>query len=550
MKRYVFKGKLILCKSLHIGSGEYSIRTDAAVVRRRDGSFYIPGTTVGGVFRSVVESLAHYIEGLSTCAFGKSCFDQKKKPGEECSTCALFGFGSNASKITVEDSALLNGITDIEDIEEVRDGVGIHRKAEASREKVKFDYEIIPAGSQFGFEISVENLTSQDKWLVALGLNEFASGFCSLGGRTTTGLGNFKLDLEEAYEIDLNNLETLVQLLKTNTPDSAWERTPHDLINGWYKDLNIDVDKIRERKEQWKIPNFCSIKLKLSIAEALLVKSGDPSLPGPEEYDARFVSTTRIREDGSHEEVQFLPGSSLKGIFRSRCEKIIRTLGVMACDPQEDSDGEVISCAKQFKDLEKELEKERGVKLQPDKIYKDSCLVCKLFGSSYMKGRIKVMEAYPSGRIQLKKVDNVAIDRFTGGAVEGKKFDAQIAIAGNFDCEIQLNNFECWQLGLLAHLFKDLYLEDLRIGYGRHKGYGKVKGVIEEVTFHCFPETAIYKLLVDNGFSGSENQLRVKFQFKDLLDGNGKYKRDEQMRKTIEKLAEEFKNVVEVSKNG
>lgn len=546
MKRYVFKGKHILCKGLHIGSGEYTIRTDAAVVRRRDGSFYIPGTTLGGVFRSVVESLAPYIKGLSTCAFGKSCFDQKKKPGEECSTCALFGFGGKASKLTVEDSALLHGITDITDIEEVRDGVGIHRKAEASREKVKFDYEIIPAGSQFGFEISVENPTTQDKWLVALGLNEFASGFCSLGGKTTSGLGNFKLVLEGAYEIDLADPETLVQLLKTNTLDSAWERFPNDLINSWFKDLNIDVDKIKERKEQWKVPNFCYIKLKLGIVDALLVKSGDPSLPGPEEYDARFVSTTRIREDGSHEEVQFLPGSSLKGIFRSRCEKIIRTLGAMACDPQEDSDGKVISCAKHFK----ELEKERGVKLQPDKIYKDSCLVCKLFGSSYMKGRIKVMEAYPSGMIQLKKVDNVAIDRFTGGAVEGKKFDAQIAVAGNFDCEIQLNNFECWQLGLLAHLFKDLYLEDLRIGYGRHKGYGKVKGVIGEVTFHCFPETAIYKLLADNGFSGSENQPRVKYQFKDLLDGSGKYKSDEQMIKIVEKLAEEFKTVVEVSKNG
>jgi CRISPR/Cas system CSM-associated protein Csm3 (group 7 of RAMP superfamily) len=544
MKRYIYEGKLILCQCLHIGSGEYTFRTDAAVVRRRDGSFYIPGTTLGGVFRSAVESLATYIEGLSTCAFKKNCFEQKKKPGEECSTCSLFGFGANASKITFEDSAILQGITGIE---EVRDGVGIHRKTEASREKVKFDYEIIPVGSQFRFEILIENPTSQDKWLVALGLNGFSSGFCSLGGKTTSGLGNFKLVLDDAYEIDLANPETLVQLLKTNKPDSAWKRPPQDLINDWLKDLNIDEDKIKTAQEQWKIPNFCSIKLKLSIANALLVKSGDPSLSGPEEYSARFVTTTRIKDDGSCEEVQFLPGSLLKGIFRSRCEKIIRTLGVRACDPQEDSDGEVITCANQFKDLEK-----KGVPLPPpEEIYNEcSCLVCKLFGSSYMKGRIKVMEAYPLAQIQLKKVDNVAIDRFTGGAVEGKKFNAQIAVSGNFDCEFQLNNFEFWQLGLLAYLFKDLYLEDLHIGYGRYKGYGKVKGVIEEITVHCFPETAIYKLLSDNGFSGIENQPRVKFEFKDFLDGNGEYKRDEKLMETVEKLAEKFKNVVEASKNG
>lgn len=505
-------------------------------------AFYIPGTTLGGVFRSTVEPLATLIKGLSTCASEKSCFEQGKQAGEECSTCTLFGFGGKVSKIIFEDAPLLQGISDIE---EIRDGVGIHRKTEASREKVKFDYEIVSLGSQFGFEISVEDPTSPDKWLVALGLNEFTSGFCSLGGKTTSGLGNFKLVLEEAYEIDLNNPETLVQLLITNKLDSAWKKPPQDLIKSWLEGLDIDVDKIKKVEEQWKIPNLCSIKLKLSIVDALLFKSSDPSLPGPEEYSARFVTTTRINDGGGHEEVLFLPGSSLKGIFRSRCEKIIRTLGLRACDPQESSDGEVISCTKQFEDLEK-----NRIYLPPDEIYKSSCLVCKLFGSSYMKGRIKVMEAYPLAEIQLKKVDNVAIDRFTGGAVEGKKFNAQIAVSGNFDCEIQLSNFEFWQLGLLSYLFKDLYLEDLRIGYGRYKGYGKVKGVIEEITFHCFPETTIYKLLADNDFSGSENQPRVKFQFKDLLDGNGKYKRDERLMKIIEKLAQEFKNVVEVSKNG
>lgn len=542
MRRYILKGKLILRRSLHIGSGEYTIRTDAAVVRRKKGSFYIPGTTLAGVFRNFVESVVTFIKGLSTCAFGESCFKQERKVGEECSSCSLFGFGGKASKIIFEDAILLQGISDIE---EVRDGVGIHRKTEASREKVKFDYEIVPAGSQFEFEISVDDPTPQDKWLIALGLQEFASGFWSLGGKTTSGLGNLKLNLEEVYEINLDDPETLVQFLKADKPIAARSKSPQDLIDRWLEGLSVDTNKIKEIKEHWKIPNLCSIKLKLSIIDALLVKSGDPSLPGPEEYNARFVTTTRIKEDGSCEEVQFLPGSLLKGIFRSRCEKIIRTLDVRVCDPLEDSDGEVMSCAKRFKDME-----EKGKTLSPGGIYKDSCLVCKLFGSSYMKGRIKVMEAYPSTPIQLKKVDNVAIDRFTGGAIEGKKFNAQIAISGEFNCEVQLNNFELWQLGLLAYLFKDSYLKDLCIGYGKYKGYGKVKGVIEEVTLYCFPETDTYNLLTNDDFEGSNNFLRVKFHFRDLLNGNGKYKIDEKLMKVVKELTQKFKTVLEESRNG
>lgn len=144
----------------------------------------------------------------------------------------------------------------------------------------------------------------------------------------------------------------------------------------------------------------------------------------------------------------------------------------------------------------------------------------------------------------------MAIDRFTGGAIEGKKFNAQIAVSGEFNCEVQLNNFELWQLGLLAYLFKDSYLKDVCIGYGKYKGYGKVKGVIEEVTLYCFPETDTYNLLTNDDFERSNNFLRVKFHFGDLLNGNGKYKIDEKLMKVVKELTQKFKTVLEESRNG
>lgn len=97
-----------------------------------------------------------------------------------------------------------------------------------------------------------------------------------------------------------------------------------------------------------------------------------------------------------------IPGSSIKGVVRSRMEYILRTVGLPACSPQ----AEAPSCG--------------------------SCLPCRFFGfggnddaqSSVVGRRGVVMprDAVVSGGVKCART-HVAIDRFTGGAAQRTRVD-------------------------------------------------------------------------------------------------------------------------------
>ena len=172
----------------------------------------------------------------------------------------------------------------------------------------------------------------------------------------------------------------------------------------------------------------------------------------------------------------FIPGSSMRGVWRSWCEKIARTIsnGVpLACDPfnNDTSDTENLSCSKRLE------------KTDPSEVYALSCPICKLFGNTSQGSRIRISDAYIiDGDIVRDKLpvrDGVAIDRFTGGSSSGAKFRYQYLIGKTFKTEINIRNFELWQLGLLAYLFRDFREELVPIGFGKTRGLGKVKGTVE-----------------------------------------------------------------------
>src|SRR5581483_1816282 len=77
--------------------------------------------------------------------------------------------------------------------------------------------------------------------------------------------------------------------------------------------------------------------------------------------------------------------------------------------------------------------------------------------------------------------DGVGIDRLTGGASHGAKFELEVMSTGAiFETDIHLRNFEIWQLGMLFIVLQDLADELIRIGSGRSRGLGKVTAQISE----------------------------------------------------------------------
>ncbi len=205
-----------------------------------------------------------------------------------------------------------------------------------------------------------------------------------------------------------------------------------------------------------KLLNQASLDLTMTARGPLLVKSGldggaDPSVP-----DMQFVRT-----NGQ----VYLPGSSLKGVFRSYAEKIVRTVGGRCCDPFDTS-----FCGKR-------LERQHD----GPTIYRDSCSVCRLFGSTAMASRVRFQDAYPAGDVRTEVRTSVAIDRRKGSVAQGP-FDLEVVSGATFRTEIQVRNFELWQLGLLALVLRDLRAGWIPLGFGKSRGLGQVDAEIGPLT--------------------------------------------------------------------
>lgn len=234
-----------------------------------------------------------------------------------------------------------------------------------------------------------------------------------------------------------------------------------------------------------RLVNEAEIELRLTTAGPLLIKSGQPSQG---DTDMEPVLTFR---DG---ELQpFLPGSSIKGVFRSQAERILRLYRQeAACNPFGQP-GPGVAAPDVFCGRRLEGHREPVRKSVPMPVaYAESCLACRLFGCTQFIGRFASRDAYlEAGQpaYSLEHRDGVGIDRITGGAAaQGRAlFQFDVVPPGvTFTTALQLRNFEVWQLGLVLAVARDLCEGHLRLGMGRSRGLGAMEGTIERVTLTQF----------------------------------------------------------------
>ena len=222
-----------------------------------------------------------------------------------------------------------------------------------------------------------------------------------------------------------------------------------------------------------KIVNEAHFTLRITTTGPLLIKSGRATVSGP---DMTPVLTFR----NGRQEV-FLPGSSLKGVFRSHIEKVICSLKPrVACYPfsgVEDKEADLELRRRDYRDSCSAMFTGAGHSNDTtEQVYAQSCPVCRLFGSTGFIGRIAIGDAYVVTEQIKEQRDGVGIDRLTGGASNGAKFELEVVSTGvSFETDIHLRNFEVWQLGMLFVVIQDLEDELIHIGSGRSRGLGKVK---------------------------------------------------------------------------
>jgi CRISPR/Cas system CSM-associated protein Csm3 (group 7 of RAMP superfamily) len=186
----------------------------------------------------------------------------------------------------------------------------------------------------------------------------------------------------------------------------------------------------------------------------------------------------------------YVPGTSLRGPFRAQAERIIRSLlpenaipPLTACDPFQDDEKKSypLSCSKRLNQTEAPVP------------YAAVCPACKLFGCTGTASRIYFTDADIERCFSVYR-DMIGIDRFTGGVFQGEKGEKGEKKSGGanmrfhalentgFTTTVTVTNFELWQLGLLAYVFRDFQEGLVPIGFGKTKGFGLVKGIVEKIT--------------------------------------------------------------------
>jgi len=196
----------------------------------------------------------------------------------------------------------------------------------------------------------------------------------------------------------------------------------------------------------------------------------------------------------------FIPGSSIKGALRSFAEQLLRTMdeqkikgpeprpesGVWACEPFATT----CCISKEHKDRFWEEARKEAEKKQPEpdetnkkkptrdeifaqKLFKHACYACRLFGCQYFAGRIAVADAFADGEVATQVRDGVGIDRDTGTAKEGIKYDFEVVEPGaEFNLRIVCENLDEPEAAFFAHLLKLWRDEGLYLGGKTTRGLG------------------------------------------------------------------------------
>lgn len=547
-QRTYFIGKIRVDAPLHIGIGRQiadteGYETDQPVLLDREGKPFIPATSLGGLMRSIAENLVSVLDGWQlqdlVSLFGMA--RQKREGGRG-------GYGGTGGALKTQEGELRASFSKLRirhaqlagewrGWTEVRDSVGIDRKTGAARARIKFDYEVAPPGLEFGFWAELRDGTEEDKALLALVLTAMEILPISVGAKGGSGLGWLQLSLEKVVELNLTDRECLTCFLLEK--DEFVLREKGTSFKEWReKVLQGRTFRVKANNAYHRIPQVMVFTYHLKVEDPLLVanKRIDPTVAfdwlvarrgedlrqrGSEKIDTIWIGVGEDLEKAKDWR-PIVPGSSMRGVFRSHCERILRTLSWHYA--REHSGGqETEKIKREYKrrcaaavdpwqtneNLGKEVEEKWTESMKGDTpeeqkwhdagekiaqiIWEKSDLAERVFGSTFWKSLITVSEAYiPANEVNNWRdmiFDHLAVERFSGGAMEGKKFDAVPVTKGTFEGQIAVWGDELWVLGLVALFFKDLAEGLIRFGAGKTRGYGKLRGKLTRVDAYLLAGT-------------------------------------------------------------
>ena len=183
--------------------------------------------------------------------------------------------------------------------------------------------------------------------------------------------------------------------------------------------------------------------------------------------------------------VPYIPGSSLKGVFRSAAVQLARLKGLSVCSGLS---GEAcmhwefpefggVSLLSKIQEMLREGESREAIKLFHEK----ACLLCKVFGSPSFTGHVEFGDAYPIGEdssvldVPVGVRTGIAINRRTGAVYGRMLYQVEYVEPGaRFRFSIRATNLPNYALGLLAKILRMLNEGWVRVGGFKTRGFGEV----------------------------------------------------------------------------
>lgn len=199
----------------------------------------------------------------------------------------------------------------------------------------------------------------------------------------------------------------------------------------------------------------------------------------------------RISIDGVDK--PFIPGSSIKGVFRSTAEYIARSEGIDVCSMGE-------GCKNRYMNELQETLK-NGDYDKAVEILKSYCLICKVFGSSSYGSHIHFTDFYPEGDVSTGIKTGIGINRSTGTVRRGALFTIEYVNPGAiFKGRISMVNPPNYVLGLIVNVIDMMNTGIVRLGGMKTRGFGYVNITVTGIDGYIF----------DNGYRGLREINRLE----------------------------------------
>ena len=212
LERMVLFDLILTCRTgLHIGAGKSAdlVGSDLPVLRDAAGRPLVPGSSLRGVLRSGIESFCGSL-GLGGDAVAPEGATEGITAVWRDLTLAerLFGTAADkpggfsyASRVQISD-AVSEGSVAVE----LRDGVGIDRDNRTAAQSVKYDLEVVPAGTRFQASVRFKNPADFEIGLLAQALWMLDAGLLLLGGKSARGLGWMAVEVTVPRVLDAHAL--------------------------------------------------------------------------------------------------------------------------------------------------------------------------------------------------------------------------------------------------------------------------------------------------------------------------------------------------------